>query len=67
MIDNNTKEWIDGASYLDLLTRRRFSPSGDIIFQGKIGNYYKKAMDKRKKIIGQEECANISKLVGWSH
>lgn len=38
------KKWIDNANYEQLLRRWRFAPSGDEIFQGESGQYYKEVM-----------------------
>lgn len=57
------KEWIDNASYEAMLTRWRFAPAGDSIFQGEAGEYYRKVMaDKRPS---DAEHAAASKRVGW--
>lgn len=59
------KEWIDNSSYETLLYRWRFSPSGDPIFQGEIGAYYKKVMFEKRDALPPGEAANCSKRIGW--
>ena len=56
------KEWIDTASYEQLLSRWRFAPAGDLMFQGDTGDYYKKVMLEKK-----QSCDHVqaSKTVGW--
>jgi hypothetical protein len=59
------KQWIDEASLEDLLRKWRFAPSGDLMFQGDTGEYYKEKMwDKRDKA-GSTEWTRVSKLIGW--
>lgn len=65
MIDKTLKNWIDNASYEELLGRWRFSPVGDPIFQGELGDYYKETIFRKRDKIGALEASRISKLVGW--
>jgi len=56
------KEWIDNASYEELLRKWRFSNSDNTIFQGDCGLYYKDVMmEKRDKC----DAVAVSKAVGW--
>ena len=61
-MNEQTKQWIDNASYQDLLAKWRFAPIGDPMFQGETGEYYSKVMFVKKK-----ECDHVqaSKNVGW--
>lgn len=59
------KEWIDNASYEELLKRWRFSSVGDTIFQGEIGKYYSKIMSEKKNNLSHEEQVRISKNIDW--
>jgi hypothetical protein len=62
------KEWIDTASYEDLLWRWRFTPTGDDngFFTGETGKYYAKVMKQRREAPGgQEEHVRASKKIGW--
>jgi len=57
------KEWIDNASYEELLRKWRFAPAGDPFFRSdtKMGAYYSKVMAEKKKHIN---AAVASKRVG---
>ena len=55
------KDWIDNASYEELLKRWRFSEAGDPIFTGEIGEYYKQVMNERR----DQNHTTISKKIGW--
>lgn len=65
MIDNTEKmkNWIDNASYYQLLDRWRNAVSGDPIFIGEVGLYYKKVMLEKKP--SNQEHTKISKEIGW--
>jgi hypothetical protein len=58
-------DWIDNASYEELLRRWRFGPMGDEIFQSKMGEYYQAKLEERRQEVGDEVAAKVSKLVGW--
>ena len=58
------KNWIDNASYQQLLSKWRFSPSGDPFFEGEIGEYYSKVMAERKAADPGAAVA-ASKAIGW--
>lgn len=64
-MNKKLKEWIDNASYTQLLKRWRFSPLGDEMCSGEIGKYFKEKMISKKKEIGELEAAKISKMIGW--
>jgi hypothetical protein len=59
------KKWIDEASIEDLLSRWRFAPAGDQIFQGDTGQYYKQQMAAKRAAAPAEHVA-ASKRIGWS-
>ena len=59
------KEWINKASYEQLLRRWRFAEVGDPIFQGAIGAYYSEVMRRRRAEVGSKAHTQISKRVGW--
>ena len=65
MIDPEMKEWIDNASYEQLLSKWRMAPSGSPFFQGEIGDYYSKAMAEKKATVGHTEAVRASKSIGW--
>lgn len=58
----NYKAWIDNSSYEELLKKWRFAPIGDPMFQGELGDYYKKVMAEKAKLVDTATC---SKRVGW--
>jgi hypothetical protein len=68
---HNTKEemknWIDNASYIALLSRWRFHPSGDPIFQAEIGEYYSEVMARKRGEVGDEAHVRASKAIGWGN
>lgn len=59
------KDWIDNATYEQLLHRWRFASVGSPWFQGEIGDYFKKVMLKKKTEIGDAAAVKASKYVGW--
>lgn len=63
-MDKEMKQWIDNATYKQLLSRWRFAPDGDPIFYGEIGKYYAEAMNKKRDEVGNEEHVRTSKDVG---
>ena len=65
MNKDEMKNWVDNASYEQLLSRWRFAPDGDLMFQGEIGNYYTEVMKKRREEVGNEEHVRASKSIGW--
>lgn len=67
VMHDKTKEWIDGASYEDLLRRWRFSALGDSMFQGVTGKYYSDVMFKKKAALTPGEQVAASKSVGWDN
>lgn len=58
------KAWIDNASYMQLLSRWRFAPAGDPIFQGDSGDYYATVMAE-KHDADPDEAVRASKAIGW--
>jgi len=62
---NNSKEWIDKATYQELLQRWRFAPLNDEIFTGELGAYYEEVMWRKKSEISQSEAVSASKNIGW--
>ena len=55
-------DWIDKASYKELLRRWRFGTTGDPIFRGNTGKYYHKVMSEKKQHVDH---VAISKEIGW--
>ena len=58
-------EWIDGASYEELLKIWRFAPVGDPLFQGEVGSYYSKQLAKKRELLDADMTVKISKRIGW--
>ena len=56
------KAWIDKASYKELLSRWRFAPVGDPMFQGETGDYYSKVMKEKRQ---NADHVQASKNIGW--
>lgn len=65
MNEKEMKEWIDNASYEDLLRRWRFAPSGSPFFQGEMGKYYEVIMARKRAEVGDAEHVRASKSIGW--
>jgi hypothetical protein len=65
MNEQQMKEWIDQASYHDLLEHWRFAPSGDPYFQGEMGDYYAKVMREKHDAVGNDAHVRTSKRIGW--
>lgn len=63
--EEEMKEWIDKASYEELLRKWRFAPSGDPFFHKEMGIYYSMAMAKKQKEVGYEGHVKASKKIGW--
>lgn len=59
------KEWIDQASYEQLLNKWRFAAIGDESFQGESGEYYSKVMHEKKNALTHGDQVANSKRVGW--
>lgn len=59
------KEWIDKASYEELLRKWRFEPSGTPWFQGEVAKYYEEVMGKKRLEIGDVAAIQASKNIGW--
>ena len=59
------KDKIDQMDYVSMLRAWRFSPSGDILFQGAQGDYFKKVMIEKRDAFGPGEHTAASKFIGW--
>lgn len=59
------KEQIDRMDYISMLRSWRFSPSGDPLLQGEVGDYFKKVMIEKRDALGPGEHTAASKLIGW--
>lgn len=65
MTSEEMKQWINGASYRELLQKWRFASAGDPFFVGEIGDYYTKKMAEKHDKVGDTEHTRISKSIGW--
>jgi len=59
------KQWIDNATYEQLLQKWRFAPSGDSFFVGEVGSYYTEVLSKKRNGLSHAEQVSISKRVEW--
>lgn len=57
-------EWIDNATYVELLRKRRFAPVGDPFFQDEVGDHFEKVM-KEKREADPDGAVRASKTIGW--
>lgn len=64
-MNEKQKEWIDNASYEDLLRRWRFAPLGDTIFQEESGKYYVLKIGSKRIEIGNNAHVAASRKIGW--
>lgn len=65
MTEQQMKNWIDNATYEELLRKWRFTPSGDPMFEGEVGAYYAKVMGIKRGDLSHEEQVATSKRIGW--
>ena len=59
------QDWIDGASYEDLLRKWRFEPIGSPWFTDKCATYFESAMRRARASAGVDGHVAASKSVGW--
>jgi len=59
------RNWIDNASYEQLLAKWRNAEAGNPFFQGEIGVYYATVMDKKRRQVGPAAHVAASKKIGW--
>lgn len=62
MMTPKQQEWIDKASYEQLLEKWRFAPVGDPMFKGDTGDYYIDMMRHKKE---NYDHVQASKNIGW--
>ena len=58
------KKWIDDADYETLLRQWRLGETGDSLFQGETGGYYKKVMAEKRDADPAGAVA-ATKSIGW--
>ena len=66
MTEKEMKAWIDKASYVSLLKKWRFEPSGSLWFEGEVGKYFEEVMSKKRLEIGDAAASQASKGIGWN-
>ena len=59
------KQWIDGASYEELLAKWRFLPSGSPWFEGETGDYFGQVLAAKRAEVGEAAHVAASKNIGW--
>lgn len=64
-MNQEQRDWIDNASYKDLLRRNRFSSLDDSIFQGLSGTHFMETMRIKEGKLKPGEKTEISKSIGW--
>ena len=65
-MNDKQKQFIDNASYEDLLRKWRHAPLGDEYFVKGVWEYYTDVMQDKKRKLPRGEFVEISKRVGWS-
>lgn len=67
MTIDEMKQWIDNASYEELLRKWRFASAGDPFFRSDtgVGEYYAQRMAEKKAEIGPAGAVAASKAIGW--
>lgn len=60
------KEWIDNASYEELLRKWRYSTFSDPLFRSETGTYFSEALAEYRKTMTTQEKVAISKRIGFS-
>jgi len=62
----NWKQWIDKASFMELLKKLRHDPIGSEPFQDEaLAHYFMHRMKEKEKEVLSEERVRISKKIGW--
>lgn len=64
-MNQNMKDWIDNATYEELLRRWRNASAGDPFFQGETGKYYSEVMARKRGETPHAEQVAASKRIGW--
>jgi hypothetical protein len=65
MNEQEMKDWIDKASYEDLLRKFRFESIGSHWCCGELGDYFESVLNQRRHDVGPEEHTRCSKKIGW--
>ena len=64
-LTDELKAKIDAMSYEAMLSRWRFAPAGDAMFQGESGQYFSETMG-RKRDADPAGHVSASKSLGWT-
>lgn len=65
MTEEEMKNWIDSATYEQLLSKWRNAAIGSVWFQGEMGDYYSEKMAEKRANVGNAEHVRTSKNIGW--
>jgi hypothetical protein len=65
ILTDELKNEIDNMSYSQMLSKWRFTPAGNNLFQGESGDYFAKVLGEKKNDLSIDNQAGISKFVGW--
>lgn len=65
MTNEEMIQWIDAASYENLLYMWRFEPEGSPFFSLEMGKHFALVMAVKRSEIGDAEAVRISKKIGW--
>lgn len=66
ILTDEIKKQIDGMSYESMLSKWRFAPAGDPLFQGgPVFDYFEKSMKEKREKVGDAGCVMASKSIGW--
>lgn len=58
------EQWIENATYEEMLRRWRFAPIGDPAFRGDTGKLFSKVLFEKRDKLSPDEQAQASKNVG---
>lgn len=63
-MDEKMKQWIDEASYEQLLSKWHSAPIGDPFFLGETGRYYCQVMKQRRETDPMKHIRTIENIIG---
>ena len=64
-LTEDLKNQIDGMNYEAMMSKWRFAPIGDPLFQGESGTHFSKVIAEKRDKISDAERVEASKNVGW--
>jgi len=59
------EQWIDAATYEDLLRKWRYAPPGSPYLTGLVGEHFQRVMAEKRRAVGAAEAVAASKRIGW--